>query len=125
MFQPKRIGVVTNLILGGAFMYLQKILSLLKNFKKVNERGLTALIFLSLFIITWKMYFSFANIIAEQGSLCQEFWIILMLASASIKFYFKNYKLFKKIEQEKWFINSVYTAFRIVFNLNKRYFTMS
>ncbi len=88
----------------------------------LNGKRVASSIFLALFGVFWNLYFSFSEIIAQKGFLCQEFWLVAIVAFANTMFYFLNKETFLEIEQEQWFKKDVYSAF---FAIGKQEFKMN
>lgn len=75
--------------------------------KKENEKwGLTGT-YLLLIELAWVFYFSFANIIAQKGLACQEFWIAAIVASASPIYYLTFLNELKLLEESNAFKGKV------------------
>ena len=89
-------------------MLLNVLVYFWKRFQnKENEKWDSSTIYLLLIELAWVVYFSFAEIIAQKGLACQEFWIVAIVASASPIYYLTFLNELKLLEESNAFKGKV------------------
>lgn len=82
---------------------------------KENEKWALDSIYLLLIELAWVLYFSFANIIAQKGLACQEFWFVAIVASVAPIYYLTFLSELKILENSDAFKGKVFNIRKEIF----------